>query len=102
MDWNETKEFYAPIWSAFPDLHHDILDIVTEGDRVAVRYNIIGTHKGELEGIPPTGKEVSFGAMDFITLLDGKIAEEWEVADTMGLMQQIGAISSVPSSGTRS
>lgn len=100
MDWNGTKQFYAAAWSAFPDLHHDILDIVAEGDKVAVRYNIIGTHKGELQGIPPTGKEVSFGAMDFITLMDGKVAEEWEIADTMGLMQQIGAIPSASPSGT--
>jgi steroid delta-isomerase-like uncharacterized protein len=92
MDWNGTRQFYAAAWSAFPDLHHDILDIVAEEDKVAVRYNIIGTHKGELQGIPPTGKEVSFSAMAFITLVDGKIAEEWEIADTMGLMQQIGAI----------
>jgi steroid delta-isomerase-like uncharacterized protein len=98
MDWNGTKQFYAAAWSAFPDLHHDILDLVTEGDKVAVRYNIIGTHKGELQGIPPTGKEVSFSAMDFITLIDGKVAEEWEIADTMGLMQQIGAIPTPPSS----
>jgi predicted ester cyclase len=69
--------------------------VAEEGeDKVAVRYNIIGTHKGEFQGIPPTGKEVSFGAMDFITLIDGKVAEEWEIADTMGLMQQIGAIPS--------
>jgi predicted ester cyclase len=64
-------------------------DIVAEGDKVAVRYNIIGTHKGELQSIPSTGKKVSFSAMDFITLIDGKVAEEWEIADTMGLMQQI-------------
>ncbi len=56
MDWNTTKQFYTAIWSAFPDLHHDILDMVAEEgeDKVAVRYNIIGTHKGELQGIPPT------------------------------------------------
>jgi steroid delta-isomerase-like uncharacterized protein len=100
MDWNGTKQFYAAAWSAFPDLHHEILDIVAEGDKVAVRYNIIGTHKGELQGIPPTGKKVSFSAMDFITLMDGKVAEEWEIADTMGLMQQIGAIPSTSPSGT--
>jgi steroid delta-isomerase-like uncharacterized protein len=98
MDWNGTKQLYTAAWSAFPDLHHDILDLVTEGDKLAVCYNIIGTHKGELQGIPPTGKEVSFSAMDFITLIDGKVAEEWEIADTMGLMQQIGAIPTPPSS----
>ena len=93
MDWIGTKQFYTEAWSAFPDLHHEILDIVAEGDKVAVRYNIIGTHKGEFQGIPSTGKEVSFSAMGFIALIDGKVVEEWEVADTMGLMQQLGAIS---------
>jgi predicted ester cyclase len=66
--------------------------MVAEGDKVAVRLNVTGTHKGELQGIPPTGKKVSFSAMDFITLIDGKVAEEWMNADTMGLMQQIGAV----------
>jgi steroid delta-isomerase-like uncharacterized protein len=93
MDWNGTKQFYTAMWSTFPDLHHDILDLVTEGeDKVAVRYNIIGTHKGELQDIPPTGKKVSFIAMDFITLMDNKISEDWLSVDMMGLMQQIGAI----------
>jgi steroid delta-isomerase-like uncharacterized protein len=100
MDWNGTKQFYNEAWSAFPDLHHEIFDILAEGDKVAVRYNIIGTHKGELQSIPPTGKEVSFGAMDFITLMDGKVAEEWEIADTIGLMQQIGATPAPSIAGT--
>jgi steroid delta-isomerase-like uncharacterized protein len=92
MDWNETKQFSAAFYSAFPDLRHNIVDMVAEGDKVAIRLNVTGTHKGELQGIPPTGKQVSFTAMDFITLMDGKVAEEWVNADIMGLMQQIGAI----------
>jgi steroid delta-isomerase-like uncharacterized protein len=91
-DWNGTKQFSAAFYSAFPDLRHNIVDMVAEGDKVAIRLNVSGTHKGELQGIPPTGKKVSFGAMDFITLIDGKIAEDWLNADIMGLMQQIGAI----------
>jgi predicted ester cyclase len=55
--------------------------------------NISGTHKGEFQGIPTTGKETSFNATGFITLQDGKITEEWVNADTIGLMQQIEAIS---------
>jgi steroid delta-isomerase-like uncharacterized protein len=92
MDWNGTKQFSAAFYSAFPDLRHNIVDMVAEGDKVAVRLNVTGTHKGELQGIPPTGKKVSFNATDFITLMDGKVAEEWVNADIMGLMQQIGAI----------
>jgi hypothetical protein len=49
-------------------------------------------HKGEFQGIAPTGKKVSFNAMNFLTVIDGKITEERVIADTIGLMQQIGAI----------
>jgi predicted ester cyclase len=68
------------------------VDLVAEGDKVAVRYNVTGTHKGALQGIPPTGKKVSFSAMDFITLMDGKITEVWVNEDMMGSMQQIRAL----------
>jgi steroid delta-isomerase-like uncharacterized protein len=99
-DWNGTKQFSAAFYIAFPDLHHNIVDMVAEGeDKVAVRLNVTGTHKGEFQGIPPTGKKVSFNATDFVTLQDGKIVEERVNADTMGLMQQIGAIPSAPPSG---
>jgi predicted ester cyclase len=66
--------------------------MVAEGDKVAVSINVTGTYKGEFQGIPPTGKQVSFTAMDILTIIDGKITEEWATADMMGLMQQIGAI----------
>ena len=93
MDWNENKiEFLAPFTKAFPDLRRNIVDMVAEGDKVAVSINITGTYKGEFQGIPPTGKQVSFTAMDILTIIDGKITEEWATADMMGLMQQIGAI----------
>jgi steroid delta-isomerase-like uncharacterized protein len=92
MDWNTTKQFSTALTRSFPDLRHEIVDIVAEGDKIAVRLNVTGTHKGELQGIPPTDKKVSFSAMDFITLHDGKVSEEWLNADTMGLMQQLGAI----------
>ncbi len=93
MDWNTNKErFLAPFNKAFPDLRRNIVDMVAEGDKVAVSINVTGTYKGEFQGIPPTGKQVSFTAMDILTIIDGKITEEWATADMMGLMQQIGAI----------
>ena len=92
MDWNTHKQFFTAFTSSFPDLRHDIIDLLAEGDKVAVHFNVTGTHKGELQGIPPTGKKVSFIAMDFITLMDAKISEDWLSVDMMGLMQQIGAI----------
>ena len=93
LDWNANKkEFLAPFNKAFPDLTRDIVDLVAEGDKVAVSINVTGTYKGEFQGIPATGKQVSFTAMDILTIVDGKITEEWATADMMGLMQQIGAI----------
>ena len=93
MDWNTNKEqFLAPFNRAFPDLRRNIVDMVAEGDKVAVSINVTGTYKGEFQGIPATGKQVSFTAMDILTIIDGKITEEWATADMMGLMQQIGAI----------
>src|ERR687895_2309284 len=93
MDWNANKkEFLAPLTKAFPDLRRNIVDMVAEGDKVAVSINVTGTYKGEFQGIPATGKQVSFTAMDILTIIDGKVTEEWSTADMMGLMQQIGAI----------
>jgi steroid delta-isomerase-like uncharacterized protein len=93
MDWNgNKKEFLTPFNKAFPDLRRHIVDMVAEGDKVAVSINVTGTYKGEFQGIPATGKQVSFTAMDILTIIDGRVTEEWATADMMGLMQQIGAI----------
>jgi steroid delta-isomerase-like uncharacterized protein len=92
INWNATKQFLTAFWSAFPDLSHKIQDIMVEGDKVAVRVINTGTHKGEFLGIPPTDKKVSFVGVGFLTIRDSKIIEQWSVNDTMGLMQQIGAI----------
>jgi steroid delta-isomerase-like uncharacterized protein len=92
VDWNEHKRLLAGVTNAFPDFHHEIEDMVAERDKVAVRLNVTGTHKGEFQGIPPTGKKLSLDEMGFITIIDGKITEGWISADTMRLMQQIGAL----------
>lgn len=93
MDWNANKNYFVtPFAKAFPDLTRKIVDMVAEGSKVAVSVNITGTYEGEFRGIPATGKQVSFTAMDMLTIIDGKVTEEWATADMMGLMQQIGAI----------
>ena len=99
LGWNEHKRLLAGVTNAFPDLHHEIVDMVAEGDKVAVRLNVTGTHKGEFQGIAPTGKRLSLDEMGFITIIDGKITEGWISADTIRLMQQIGALPPPPLSG---
>jgi steroid delta-isomerase-like uncharacterized protein len=92
VDWNEHKGLLAGVNNAFPDLHHEIVDMVAERDKVAVRLNITGTHKGEFQGILATGNKLSLYEMGFITIIDGKITEGWISADTMRLMQQLEAL----------
>ncbi len=89
MDWNGAPQFSAPFTRAFPDLRLNIEDTVAEGDKVAVRFTVAGTHKKEFQGIAPTGKQISFTVMDILNINDGRITEEWATADLMGLMQQI-------------
>jgi steroid delta-isomerase-like uncharacterized protein len=100
MDWNRTKQFFAAFWTAFPDLSAKIEEMVAEGDKVAIRVINTGTHKGDFQGIPPTGKQVSFEGRDFVTLRDGKIVEQRAGVDMMELMQQIGAIPAPPTAGS--
>jgi steroid delta-isomerase-like uncharacterized protein len=102
MDWNAHKQLLAAITRAFPDLHHDVKDIVAEGDKVAVRLNVTGTHKSEFRGIPPSGGKLSLDEMAFLTIIDGRITEGWITSDTMSFMQQIGAIPTTDSNAISS
>ena len=88
----EEKQLIAMYRSAFPDLHFTVEDMVAEGDKVVIRVGIRATHKGELLGIPPTEKRLTFTAMEFYRLSEGKIDEQWVNVDTLGMMQQIGAV----------
>ena len=97
MDWNSHKQFIVGLSKVFPDLHFKVEDILTEGDKVAYRLTVSGTHKGEFLGIPPTSKKVSLSSTGISDIIDGKVAEDWVDVDTMGLMQQLGAIPSAPS-----
>lgn len=102
MDWNIHKQFIVGLSKAFPDLHFKVEDLLTEGDKVAYRLTVSGTHKGEFQGIPPTDRKLSFTSMGISNIVDGKVAEDWVDADTMGLMQQLGVIPSAPPSGSGS
>jgi steroid delta-isomerase-like uncharacterized protein len=78
----------------FPDLHVIVEDVVAEEDKVVVRWVASGTHQGDLMGLPPSGKRVSVAGITISRFEGGKVAEEWELYDTMGMMQQLDAIPS--------
>jgi predicted ester cyclase len=89
---NEVKQMFSGIYDALPDNHMTIDDIVVEGDKAAVRYTTTGTHKGALMGIPPTNKKVTMSVIGIDRVVNGKFVEIWERSDTLGMMQQLGAI----------
>jgi steroid delta-isomerase-like uncharacterized protein len=76
--------------AAFPDIHFTAADVLAEGDRVVVRWNVRGAHQGELMGIAPTGREVRLTAIEIFRLANSKIAEQWVLVDNLGMLQQLG------------
>jgi steroid delta-isomerase-like uncharacterized protein len=74
------------------DGHWNIEDIFSAGDKVVARWTGSGTHVGEVNGIPPTGKKIRVDAISIHRMKDGKIAETWEVWDTLSFLQQIGVV----------
>jgi steroid delta-isomerase-like uncharacterized protein len=87
------KQRITTFHRALPDLHLTIEDLIAEGDKVVFRIIIRGTQQGMLMGVPPTGKQVTLTAIDIARVADGKIVEHWGQMDTLGLLQQLGAIS---------
>jgi steroid delta-isomerase-like uncharacterized protein len=86
------KQFVAMYQTAFDDAQVTIDDQIAEGDQVVTRWTGRGTHTGELTGIAPTGKEVTVSGITISRLADGKIAEEWELMDALGMLVQLGAV----------
>lgn len=86
------KQSFVVVRNAFPDIHMVIDDLFGEGDKVACRWTITGTHKGAYQGIPPTNKKLVFSGNNIFRIADGKVAEIWSRYNTLGMMQQLGVI----------
>ena len=86
------KQYLTIYFNAFPDLHAKVEDVFAEGDRVVSRATCSGTHKGDLMGIAPTGKQATIPAICISRFSGNKVAEDWELVDLLGMMQQLGII----------
>lgn len=87
----EAKQFVAGYKSAFPDLSVTVEDEIAEGDKVVTRWTIRGTHQGETEDFgPATGKQMELKGISISRIHDGKIVEEWNSYDNLGVLQQLG------------
>ena len=86
------KEVVREFRGAFSDFRLTIEELIVEGDRSATRWRMRGTHdRAELMGIAPTGKEITLEGIVVARVADGKVVEEWEQFDALGLLRQLGA-----------
>ena len=88
--------WFAGFREAFPDARFTVEDMVAEGDRVAVRLTMRGTHRGLLNGIPPTGREVTVTGMSIERVVEGRIVEGWNQNDALGMLGQLGVLPPPP------
>ncbi len=86
------KDLITMYRTACPDIHLDIDELITEHDTVVTRWTGRGTQLGEFIGIPPTGKQLIVTGVLITHFRDGKAAEDWELMDMLGLLQQLGAV----------
>ena len=82
---------FASVFSAIPDLHVSEQEIIAQGDNVVVRVVVEGTHKGNLLGIPATGKHLRWDGVDLYRLSNGKVTDDWAGDDWLAIMIQTGA-----------
>jgi steroid delta-isomerase-like uncharacterized protein len=78
--------------TAMPDVQLQVRDVIAEGDRVVAYWTASGTNTGRFGGMPPSYRRVAVDGVSIFRLVDGVIVQEWEVFDTLGFMQQLGAI----------
>ncbi len=90
--FEDTKRGVAKFLKAFSDVNTTFDLVVAEGDMVAVRETLHGTHTGQFMGVSPTGKQVKICNNFIAKVVDGKIAEMWTTEDSLSLMQQIGVL----------
>jgi steroid delta-isomerase-like uncharacterized protein len=86
------KAFLSMMRGAFPDYRFDIEDLVAEGDKVVARVAVSGTHRGEMMGLAPTGRQVRTSGLEVFRLEGGKLAEHWATFDSLGMLRQIGMV----------
>ncbi|MFL5561825.1 MAG: ester cyclase [Gemmatimonadaceae bacterium] len=83
------RNFYSAIRSALPDARYAVDDMIAEGDRVVVRWRLLGTHKGDFRGIAPTGRPIVLKGIAIYRVEGGKLMERWVVSDLHGVLEEI-------------
>lgn len=85
-------EFFHALRAGLPDATITAQDLLTDGERVAVRFTLTGIHSGELLGAPGSGERVEVEGITILRFSDGKVVERWNRLDDLALHTQIGVI----------
>jgi len=83
------RDFYSAIRSALPDARYEVDDLIAEGDKVVVRWRLLGTHKGDFRGIAASGREIALKGIAIYRVEGGKLMERWVVSDLHGVLEEI-------------
>jgi predicted ester cyclase len=86
------KKFLAAVLAGFSDYHGEIQDILAEGDKIVVRTLWTGTQDGPFLGLPPSGRKLKFTTADFFRIENGKLAEHWDVVDSLPRAIALGLV----------
>jgi len=89
---DDAKEFVRSFHAAFANIQLTILDLLTEGNQVAVHWRVTGKHQGEYLGVPATGKSVTYQGIALLRVEDGKIVDDIAYWDNLSILQQLGAV----------
>ena len=93
------KQAHTALFTAFPDAHWVVEDLIAEGDKVVARLTMRGTHQGDFMALPPTGKVVTVTGIVILRFAGGKEVEHWSSVDNLGWLQQLGAIPQMVQTG---
>ena len=85
--------FYSAIRTALPDARYEVEDLIAEGDKVVVRWRLLGTHLGDFRGIAPSGQTIALDGIAIYRVDGGKLMERWVVTDLHGVLEKIGELS---------
>jgi predicted ester cyclase len=86
------KQFVTAVLAAFSDYHAEVEEVVAEGDRIVARVQWTGTQDGPYQGRPPTHRKLRFWTADFFRVADGKLAEHWDVVDSLPRAIALGLV----------
>ena len=83
------RAFYRGLSAALPDGKIELKDVIAEDDKVASRFEFMGTHRGTLMGIPPTGMNISLVGSNILRFHNGKCVERWSQSNYLWVLRQL-------------